>query len=254
MTSAGLSEAPLAPAALPSDPVWGTLQVGGREILLRMMAINIGRDKKADISLDDPMISYIHAQLVRQGSETYLRDLGSRNGTFVNRTLISMPHRLELGDEVKLGETTLIFGSGTISTARVMVPVAAPTESLVAEETSAKEQSPDPVLLPRRVSTLMLTLTVRTGELTGRAFPLDQSPLTLGRNPASQIAIPHETVSWNHAIFKQEDMKWFVKDLGSSNGTHLNDTRLPANELHPVHPGDQLKFGNMLVEVTADAS
>jgi pSer/pThr/pTyr-binding forkhead associated (FHA) protein/NADPH-dependent 2,4-dienoyl-CoA reductase/sulfur reductase-like enzyme len=265
MTSAGLPEAPPAPSALPSDPVWGTLQMDGQEFTLRMLTANIGRDTKADISLNDPAISYVHAQLVRQGNDPYLRDLGSRNGTFVNGTRISMPHHLEHGDVIKLGETTLVFRSGITPAPKVKPPEPALTETLDEAETSVTEESPIPIPSPPPSATivekpltassaLMLTPTLRSGESSGKSFRLNQSPMTLGRNPASHIVISDETISWNHAMFKQEDLKWYVEDLGSRNGTHLNDTRLQANQPYPLQVGDKLKFGDMVLEVTQDAN
>jgi pSer/pThr/pTyr-binding forkhead associated (FHA) protein len=264
MTSVGLPEAPPPPSALPSDPVWGTLQFDGRMIPLQMFAANIGRDAKADIALEDPTISYIHAQLVRQGNDAYLRDLGSRNGTFVNGARISMPHRLAHGDVIKLGETTLVFRSGSVPLPEVTVTERTPIESPTEEETIVYKEDPVATAAPPQPvpvaeitfatrRQLMLTLTVRSGDLSGTSFQLNQSPMTLGRNPESHIVISHVTTSWNHAVFKQEDMKWFVRDVGSSNGTHLNEKRLEPNQPHPIQVGDQLKFGETLLEVTQDA-
>ena len=78
--------------------------------------------------------------------------------------------------------------------------------------------------------------------------------MTVGRNPASHIVISDERVSWRHAMFKQEDMKWFIRDLGSSNHTFLNDKALEPNQPYPLQPGDQLRIGDTLLEVTQHAN
>lgn len=273
MTSAGLPEAPPPPSALPTDPVWGTLQIGAREIPLRMLVANIGRDPKTDIPLDDPTISFTHAQFVRQGSDSYLRDLGSSNGTFVNGERISVPHRLEHGDVITLGDTEIAFRMGAAPAPKAGVTPEAKEEARIKAEAPTlvdpgpiqppvKEETPvspktETVPAPEKPlaagAPMLLSIRVLSGSLAGRTFPLNQSPITVGRDPASHISISDETTSWRHAMFKQEDMKWFIRDLGSSNGTFLNDKHLEANQPHPIQAGDRLKFGDTLLEVTHHA-
>lgn len=83
----------------------------------------IGREEPADLVLPFLSVSRRHARLERRGSECWLADLGSRNGTFVNgRMLDPAPRRLHEGDVVVLGGTvTLRFHdpSGTVETPRV---------------------------------------------------------------------------------------------------------------------------------------
>ena len=99
-----------------------------------------------------------------------------------------------------------------------------------------------------------LALIARSGQLQGQSFHLKQSPLALGRNPASQIVIKDETTSWRHAILEQEDMKWFVKDLRSSNHTFLNEKALEPNQPYPLQPGDLLRIGGTILEVLQHAN
>ena len=99
-----------------------------------------------------------------------------------------------------------------------------------------------------------LALRVRSGPLEGKLFPLNQSPLTVGRNPESHIVIRDETASWRHATFKQEDMKWFLRDLGSSNHTFLNDKALEPNQPSALQPGDRIRIGDTILEVTQHAN
>jgi pSer/pThr/pTyr-binding forkhead associated (FHA) protein len=235
-----------------------------------MFSPNIGRDAKADIVLDDPSISYFHAQLVRQGNDVYLRDLGSRNGTYVNGQLVSVPHRLASGDRIKLGETSLVFRSGsapaplkeTTEPAPVVIPKEEESHKIVeAPAPVPVEHPPAPAvpLPPPEIPLLAnvprdLAVRVLSGSLEGQSFPLNQSPMTLGRNPASHIVISDETASWRHATFKQEDMKWFIRDLGSSNHTFLNDKALEPNQPYPLQPGDRIRIGDTILEVTQHAN
>ena len=70
--------------------------------------MSIGRRPDSDVFLDDVTVSRDHAILVRRGDEVFLDDLGSLNGTYVNRRRIDS-HRLEDGDEVQIGKYKLTF-------------------------------------------------------------------------------------------------------------------------------------------------
>ena len=69
----------------------------------------IGRSPDNDIFLDDVTVSRKHAVLVESGGELKIEDLGSLNGTFVNRRRIDSAIRLESGDEVQIGKYRLSF-------------------------------------------------------------------------------------------------------------------------------------------------
>ena len=61
-----------------------------------------------DVFLDDVTVSRDHALIVRRGSDYYLDDSGSLNGTYVNRRRIDS-HRLADGDELQIGKYKLAF-------------------------------------------------------------------------------------------------------------------------------------------------
>lgn len=72
----------------------------------------IGRASENDVVLPDQSISRRHAEIIMEnGGESILKDLGSRNGTFLNGERIDTG-RLEDGDEVRVGMTTLVFRGG----------------------------------------------------------------------------------------------------------------------------------------------
>ena len=89
----------------------------------------VGRSSYCSISLTHASISRVHASLVRRDGYVELRDLGSKNGTFLNGTPVGeTPRRLELGDELRFGDVTCVFeqaeatNSIRASTARPPVP------------------------------------------------------------------------------------------------------------------------------------
>jgi len=69
----------------------------------------IGRSPDNDVFLDDVTVSRKHAVVVQDGGEFRIEDLGSLNGTFVNRRRIDSATGLESGDEVQIGKYRLSF-------------------------------------------------------------------------------------------------------------------------------------------------
>ena len=70
--------------------------------------MTIGRRPDSDVFLDDVTVSRDHALLVKRNGDFYLDDLGSLNGTYVNRRRIES-HRLADGDELQVGKYKLTF-------------------------------------------------------------------------------------------------------------------------------------------------
>jgi hypothetical protein len=80
----------------------------GESFALDHDRMTIGRRPDSDVFLDDVTVSRDHALLVKRGGDYYLDDLGSLNGTYVNRHRIES-HRLEDGDELQVGKFKLTF-------------------------------------------------------------------------------------------------------------------------------------------------
>ena len=74
--------------------------------------ITIGRHTNAGIFLDDVTVSRRHAQVERVGDRYTVKDVGSLNGTYVNRERIDSAELRE-GDEVQIGRFRLVFFHGT---------------------------------------------------------------------------------------------------------------------------------------------
>ncbi len=71
----------------------------------------IGRSPEAEVFLDDVTVSRNHALLVRRRDGLYIDDLGSLNGTYVNRRRIES-HKLQNGDELQVGKYKLTYLAG----------------------------------------------------------------------------------------------------------------------------------------------
>ena len=68
----------------------------------------VGRSPDADVLLDDVTVSRNHALLVRRRDGLYIDDLGSLNGTYINRRRIES-HKLVHGDELQIGKYKLTY-------------------------------------------------------------------------------------------------------------------------------------------------
>lgn len=98
-------------AALPEASALLIVQRGpnaGARFLLDADRTIAGRSVDADIFLDDVTVSRRHAEFVREGAGFVVRDIGSLNGTYVNRNRIDSAV-LASGDEVQIGKYRLTF-------------------------------------------------------------------------------------------------------------------------------------------------
>jgi hypothetical protein len=80
----------------------------GESFALHGDRMTVGRRPDSDVVLDDVTVSRDHALIVRRNGGFWLDDLGSLNGTYVNRRRIDS-HRLEDGDELQVGKYKLTF-------------------------------------------------------------------------------------------------------------------------------------------------
>jgi len=68
-----------------------------------------GRAASADLRIDDPRVSRLHARIEMREDGVYVEDLGSRNGTAVDGITVHGSRRLAVDDEVAIGSAVVIF-------------------------------------------------------------------------------------------------------------------------------------------------
>jgi hypothetical protein len=110
--------------------VWGR---GGRELrALDSERLTVGTLESNDLFVDADGVSRVHAVFERFGDTWTLRDLGSRNGTFVNGGRIIGERALHSGDEILLGRLRLTYrgptATGKETTAIAPAPPITPRE------------------------------------------------------------------------------------------------------------------------------
>lgn len=91
-------------------------------------------------------------------------------------------------------------------------------------------------------------LVVTEGSLTGTTVALQGQTITLGRAHDSTIVLDDDYASSRHArIYPDRDGQWIVEDLGSTNGTYLDRTRLTTPT--PIQPGAPIRIGKTVIEL-----
>ncbi len=83
----------------------------GSKYALDTITTRAGRHPDSEIFLDDITVSRRHAEFVREGNGYAVRDVGSLNGTYLNRERIDQA-MLSGGDEVQIGKFKLVFLAG----------------------------------------------------------------------------------------------------------------------------------------------
>lgn len=91
-------------------------------------------------------------------------------------------------------------------------------------------------------------LVVSEGSLTGTTVALQGQTITLGRAHDSTIVLDDDYASSRHArIYQDRDGQWIVEDLGSTNGTYLDRTRLTTPMA--IRPEVPIRIGKTVIEL-----
>ncbi|BBE21139.1 FHA domain-containing protein [Arthrobacter sp. MN05-02] len=118
--------------------------------------------------------------------------------------------------------------------------VGAPTAREIRRNPDLGEE-PAPLRTPAR------RLVVTEGSLTGTTLELAASPILLGRAQEATLVLEDDYASGRHARLFPQGSRWFIEDLGSTNGTYLAGTQL--TRALPVDPGVPIRIGKTVIEV-----
>ncbi len=88
----------------------------------------------------------------------------------------------------------------------------------------------------------MPKLTITTEEGESITHDLTADLVTIGRAGDNTIIIEHPSISGHHAEFRARNGRYYLKDLGSTNGSVLEGSQLEDEEI-PVDPGTSITFG-----------
>lgn len=69
--------------------------------------LTLGRAAGCQVTIDDTFVSQLHARLFRRDAQYFVEDLGSTNGTYLNRQKVAAPIAIRKGDRLQVGKTVL---------------------------------------------------------------------------------------------------------------------------------------------------
>lgn len=91
------------------------------------------------------------------------------------------------------------------------------------------------------------TLTVVEGSLAGTSITLGPAPITIGRSPECTLVIDDDYASNQHARLSPQAGGWVIEDLGSTNGTYVQRTRVTGAMSVPI--GTPIRIGKTVLEL-----
>ena len=80
-------------------------------------------------------------------------------------------------------------------------------------------------------------------------FPFEKNEVYCGRAQGNDIRLAHSFVSSRHLRIRQQDGRFYVEDVGSTNGTLLNGQTLEANIPQPITPEDAIQLGSLEIRL-----
>lgn len=152
---------------------------------------------------DDPFMSPLHARIEARNGQIYIRDLGSRNGTWL---FIDQPSKLTDCD-------LILIGSQLIRFRRLGYPGPHPPEADSTRRMGSAVPTVDVAVLEQ----------IRADGSVRDTFHLSPGrPIIIGRESGDWIFPYDATMSGRHAEVRTEDSEFFVHDAGSRNGVAMS--------------------------------
>ncbi len=149
-------------------------------IELRQGDMKIGRRPGTDIQIDNLAVSGEHANLFTIGEDTFVQDLGSTNGTFVNNKQVTK-HHLRNGDTISIGKHTMVYVSEEESASDVTEDF---SKTVIISPGSVPSPSPASAAAPAASSAPMGSrgvIIILNGANSGKQIPLTKSVTSLGK-------------------------------------------------------------------------
>lgn len=153
----------------------------------------------------------------------------------------------------QLALTLLRFGFLLLLWAFVLFAISALRRDLAAPAdaelrgTQTITGTPDQRKPRRQAKSTPRRLVVTEGSLAGTVVPLGSSPVTVGRAADSTIVLDDDYASSHHARLYPHETSWVVEDLGSTNGTWIDRTRVTGPTVLLI--GQPLRIGRTVLEL-----
>lgn len=174
---------------------------------------------------DDVFMSPVHAQLSWRDGQLFVRDLGSRNGTWL---FTDAPYKLQDGDTVLIGSQLLRFR-------RLGYPGPHPPEADATRRLGSATPSADVAVLQQLRA---------DGSARDTCHLSPARSVVVGRAEGDWIFPYDQTMSGRHAEVRSEDLEFIVLDLGSRNGIAV-----AVRGEKPVRAGQRILMGDQTLRV-----
>ncbi len=232
-----------------------------QEVSLQDSELWVGRDDSCKIKLDDRAISRKHAlfRSTQKGDLEFekVSEFGGvkLNGQDASQSKLKAGDRLEFGSyEIRISSDASPAKVEAIQLDTMPEPVfeMASSEPIeVAEPAPAfeVELNPEPVNEFEDVSTDGATKLFKAPENVkpilnfghGNQYEIADAEIAIGRSQQCHVVLEDRRSSRKHSLIKRDQDKFFLKDLGSANGTLLNGNRVDEQELQS---GDEIQIGD----------
>ncbi len=193
---------------------------------------------------DHERLSTFGTSLPRELGEVVVSTAADRGWTLRGPVKI----RVESTDEVRVGRYLLTARVEAAGDARPTrgPSVSGPPPSRPPPRPDDRRSEMDRTMVVGAVPRATAQLHVVTGPGSGSHHPVSGSRFTIGRLPSCGLTLDETTVSREHAALVRRGERWWVVDLGSTNGTKVNGRR--ASE-QPVDWGDRIELGDVVLEL-----
>lgn len=153
---------------------------------------------------------------------------------------------------LRLGFLTLLWAFVLITVLVLRRDLKMPADATTAGRSPRSPRAPKPAKPPKaprgRASRVKGSkLVVVEGPLLGTVIPLGEVQITIGRAPDSTLIIDDDYASSRHARVYPAEGAWIVEDLGSTNGTWIDRTRITSPTVLPV--GAPLRVGRTTLQI-----
>ncbi len=150
---------------------------------------------------------------------------------------------------VRLGFLAVIWAFVLITVLVLRRDLRQPADSRpVGRERRARAPKPPrPPKVAKQAKVKGTKIVVIEGPLQGTVVPLDTVQVTIGRAPDSTLVIDDDYASSRHARIYPSEGSWVVEDLGSTNGTWIDRTRITSPTVLPV--GAPLRVGRTTLQI-----
>ncbi|MFA0811967.1 FHA domain-containing protein [Microbulbifer epialgicus] len=192
----------------------------GQSIWLVSPGVTVGRDQGCDLCIADDSVAKLHLKIAVKGDQLALGNVFGGARVLINGKPVSTSCRLKLNDQITVGTRTL----------KIIDPKVTKFKATPAKNVA-------------------WALRANHRAIAGKVFPVKDSAV-VGRSEECDITFSLSHLSRRHARMEVREGLLFVIDLGSANGTYVNNRRVTESR---VRRGDDLRFDTLGFSVVGPA-